>query len=448
MKMDSNPTTNQHSLRSENLQNKALDNDMEVNNGEPCLKTEVLNNDEMSKIDGEQPKIDVNFSNNTCGEMSNLKCGAIFCGESETLDLNLSNNNEKVCIDQLKDTNSLSEHELSPISDSESSRSDNGSDINEESMHTKNFQTLMDSAMLKIKNMPAYSFDTGTSHTESETENGPLLSVIHEVDEDNLTDKAPSKHISENMSQKNLPHSSDVSGKNLSRSISSDDEGFRTEDDVLDLLHDELDDVCENINEVADNGNRSTKINDGELSLHEVDNNKKNDPIGVQNDLPNGSKTTNNHTNVSLEKNIASSVDGNLESDIEMTDNASSNNLSESTYSSDFSKSDSSISQDPPSADLAIQTIMNSLSLPSDGKMTSHKISECVSGVSLESSQFDYEQKQNSLEEVRYFIALYSYDPLLQSPNDNGADEELPFNKGDVIKVSMEVFLNGFSGYL
>ena len=36
---------------------------------------------------------------------------------------------------------------------------------------------------------------------------------------------------------------------------------------------------------------------------------------------------------------------------------------------------------------------------------------------------------------VRYFRALYSYDPHQQSPNKEFAHEELPFMEGDVISV-------------
>ena len=37
---------------------------------------------------------------------------------------------------------------------------------------------------------------------------------------------------------------------------------------------------------------------------------------------------------------------------------------------------------------------------------------------------------------LRYYRALYSYDPYYHSPNDEGAEEELPFQDGDIIIVS------------
>lgn len=36
---------------------------------------------------------------------------------------------------------------------------------------------------------------------------------------------------------------------------------------------------------------------------------------------------------------------------------------------------------------------------------------------------------------VRYFIALFDYDPTTMSPNPDACEEELPFNEGDSIKV-------------
>lgn len=38
---------------------------------------------------------------------------------------------------------------------------------------------------------------------------------------------------------------------------------------------------------------------------------------------------------------------------------------------------------------------------------------------------------------VRWFVALYDYDPVSMSPNPDAADEELGFREGDLIKVGM-----------
>jgi RIMS-binding protein 2 len=37
---------------------------------------------------------------------------------------------------------------------------------------------------------------------------------------------------------------------------------------------------------------------------------------------------------------------------------------------------------------------------------------------------------------LRYFLALFDYDPLTMSPNPESCEEELPFREGDTIKVS------------
>lgn len=45
---------------------------------------------------------------------------------------------------------------------------------------------------------------------------------------------------------------------------------------------------------------------------------------------------------------------------------------------------------------------------------------------------------------VRWFVALYDYDPLTMSPNPDGADEELGFREGDLIKVYGDKDADGF----
>ena len=45
---------------------------------------------------------------------------------------------------------------------------------------------------------------------------------------------------------------------------------------------------------------------------------------------------------------------------------------------------------------------------------------------------------------VRWFVALYDYDPLTMSPNPDGADEELPFREGDLLKVYGDKDADGF----
>lgn len=38
--------------------------------------------------------------------------------------------------------------------------------------------------------------------------------------------------------------------------------------------------------------------------------------------------------------------------------------------------------------------------------------------------------------QIRWFVALFDYDPTTMSPNPDACDEELPFLEGDSIKVS------------
>lgn len=50
-----------------------------------------------------------------------------------------------------------------------------------------------------------------------------------------------------------------------------------------------------------------------------------------------------------------------------------------------------------------------------------------------------YEESETDLgaEELpaRIFVALFDYDPLTMSPNPDAAEEELPFQEGQIIKV-------------
>lgn len=50
-------------------------------------------------------------------------------------------------------------------------------------------------------------------------------------------------------------------------------------------------------------------------------------------------------------------------------------------------------------------------------------------------------------EPMRIFIALYDYNPAIQSPNPDAEDEELAFNEGDLMKVSIRQSLRLFATY-
>ena len=57
------------------------------------------------------------------------------------------------------------------------------------------------------------------------------------------------------------------------------------------------------------------------------------------------------------------------------------------------------------------------------------------------SNHVDEETKPNN---IRVFIALFTYDPITMSPNTDGVDEELSFAEGDLIKIFGECDEDGF----
>jgi RIMS-binding protein 2 len=44
-------------------------------------------------------------------------------------------------------------------------------------------------------------------------------------------------------------------------------------------------------------------------------------------------------------------------------------------------------------------------------------------------------QQNPQQRKLRYFLALFDYDPITMSPNPDSCEEELPFREGDTIKV-------------
>ena len=42
---------------------------------------------------------------------------------------------------------------------------------------------------------------------------------------------------------------------------------------------------------------------------------------------------------------------------------------------------------------------------------------------------------QQGNKRVRWFVALFDYDPMTMSPNPDACEEELPFSENDMIKV-------------
>lgn len=48
-------------------------------------------------------------------------------------------------------------------------------------------------------------------------------------------------------------------------------------------------------------------------------------------------------------------------------------------------------------------------------------------------------QQNQQQRKLRYFLALFDYDPITMSPNPDSCEEELPFREGDTIKVKKEL---------
>ncbi|XP_065831294.1 RIMS-binding protein 3-like isoform X2 [Oscarella lobularis] len=62
----------------------------------------------------------------------------------------------------------------------------------------------------------------------------------------------------------------------------------------------------------------------------------------------------------------------------------------------------------------------------------------------VESSSSSSPKKAIADDVPRRFVALFNYDPSVMSPNDDGVDEELSFQKGDIILISGEKDEDGF----
>lgn len=57
----------------------------------------------------------------------------------------------------------------------------------------------------------------------------------------------------------------------------------------------------------------------------------------------------------------------------------------------------------------------------------------------LQQMQGPGQQQQQQQKKPKYFLAMFDYDPTTMSPNPDGCEEELPFQEGDTIKVSLVV---------
>ena len=365
---------------------------------------------------------------------------------------------------------------------------ENETEKQEDESNSKHFKMLIENGVSKdpengiLGRSSCLRIGPLPSESDTETEYGPPLSVIDEVDEDNLTDTNNLQKTTENSTSdeestlsnkqlKSLPKDSSKSSEltaTRSRTSTSDDEGFRTEDDVLDLLDDDQSIIkgdsrgdsgklMVNIGKgvgtsrVDKDDNVSNHHNDGTIEDTSIEQDKTD-----SNTEKNSSQTLTVNCVISKEGNDDNSLNKkdaeswNAHEEDHTTEDESTENLSESTCLTRTSlKSESSISEEPPEAEHALETIMNTLSLPSNRGMASGEsdhsgniVSGQTSDVISEENRSGSELSENAVEHVHYFIALYSYDPLSMSPNQDDADEELPFNEGDVIKVGFQNFGN------
>lgn len=331
----------------------------------------------------------------------------------------------------------------------------------------------------EVPNIHIAAVDEQQSESETDTEYGPLLSVIDEVDEENLTDTNNNSFTEKTdgnsnnkesavsddqwkLSLSNPSGTSSVCSESKSGTLSSEDGGFRTDDDVLDLLDD--DDEGDFVRKPED------KLREGEGSTgtREVTDNTLARPTACKDadsELINGSssqsqenETADPHKSESKEvqsgvENQETRSDSTLSEKEEANENTtaeeSNGDVSESSYptrTSLNSSSSLSISDAPPPPDKAMDIIIKTLSLPGCRKPESGESdlndnpglgtrSEGTPGMRSESCRSQSEVGENITELIRYFVALYNYDPFSMSPNADGADEELPFTEGDLIKV-------------
>ncbi|XP_028400884.1 RIMS-binding protein 2-like isoform X2 [Dendronephthya gigantea] len=423
--------------------------------------------------------------------------------------------------DSSPQSNGISQNNLG--TDHRSSGSEADSEKKEDKNRSKDFQAFIQNAVSDDMGSGAKgsgpTLTIGPPHSESETdtEYGPPLSVIHEVDEDNLTEtNSPTSQDKTsddeatlcNKQLTSLPddHSrnSDITGSR-SRTLTSDDEGFRTEDDVLDLLDGEDDAMIDEpkgdnttsttkkgqsaSTSRVDKGNfRTTSDNRNDIDNRTIGSNDKQtmDNAGILRDRSvqedkidgvtqenetdldsvnltekasgntqvrsddNSSKGEEVTVNCHNQDNTEPNSDGNKTEDEESTEN-----ISESSCPTRASlRSDSSLSEEPPAAENALEAIIATLSFPdncrgtvqtgSDGNENIPSGSERTSEVVSAENRSDSEGSEVASEQVRYYIALYRYDPMTMSPNVDGADEELPFNEGDIIRVIGDVDDDGF----
>lgn len=315
-----------------------------------------------------------------------------------------------------------------------------------------------------------------TSESETDTDYDETLSVIVEVDEEYLSEtnsnsspkrtkntsnneQSPVSKIQEMSAAVSSPDKNSTYSGSKTRTLSSEDEGFRTDDDVLDLLDDDDDhddfgkipvkkhvdglrttqnnavpsSELEALNHCKNTSDKqiNSSVSPAEGRITEISDNLRNDDVFLS--VENEEKSRD--LSETLEK---LKVDAN---DI-ITSEESIGNISESSFptkTSVDSESSSTLSDTPLSQDENYDAILKTLSVPGNREPApdESEANDDLGKPELHSddSRMQSETSEKSSELVRYFVALYNYDPSSMSPNSDGAEEELAFNEGDLIKV-------------
>ena len=93
------------------------------------------------------------------------------------------------------------------------------------------------------------------------------------------------------------------------------------------------------------------------------------------------------------------------------------------------------------SADLNVEPVTSHMESEVNSNSNNNSIQN--KGIAV-GSHVDLEASADLVPNVRIFIALFTYDPAIMSPNPDGVDEELAFTEGDFIKIYGDVDEDGF----
>ena len=226
------------------------------------------------------------------------------------------------------------------------------------------------------------------------------LSVIHEEDEDLTESRGPPSRISQ------------------SHSVS---DGFRSDDDVMDLLDEDVE-VEPPAHAITSGNTRKLSQNEKQLTaiVHPTAKEQDSGALGLAKYLEQSREEP--KSDISLES--ADKALG-LEDEVERSSDPEADRLLED---------DTKINPDDENSALVA---------PVEGQqeteetLQSQERQDIASDVAETDRTFTIDLNSGVMEDevVRIFIALYDYDPSTMSPNPGAEEEELTFKEGDLIKV-------------